>query len=199
MKPINYDTYYWQDDMVRLRAVEPDDWELHYYNRFDSPARRQVDYAVELPPTEAEARAFVERFKDFAEGTGRLMFTVENMQGEAVGGVNLNSIDERQGTFSIGMQIDRDHRGKGYGTAAMRLILRYAFFERRLHKYNGSVVEGNLASATMLTKVGCREEGRRRENVYTDGRYRDEILYGLTCDEFAALEEASAVGKADGG
>lgn len=191
MKPITYDTYYWQNELVDLRAMAPGDWESHYYNRFDTPARRLVNYLVELPPTEAEARAFAERFTDFAEGTGRIMFTIENRQSEVVGGVNLNSIDERHGTFSIGMQIDRDYRGKGYGTAAMRLILRYAFFERRLHKYNGSVLEGNIASATMLTKVGCREEGRRRQTVYMDGRFWDEILYGLTGDEFATAIKQS--------
>lgn len=55
------------------------------------------------------------------------MFTIVNMDGENVGGVNLNSIDERNGTFSIGIQIDRDHRGKGYGTRAVRILLNYAF------------------------------------------------------------------------
>lgn len=190
MKPIRYEAYYWHNELVRLRAVEEDDWESHYYNRFDTLARRLVNYAVELPPTEAEARAFAAQFADFATGTGRVMFTIENHEGEVVGGVNLNSIDERNGTFSIGMQIDRDHRGKGYGTAAMQLLLRYAFFERRLNKYNGSVLEGNVASATMLKKVGCQEEGRRRQVVYTDGRYWDEILFGLTRDEFAAQEHA---------
>jgi len=42
------------------------------------------------------------------------MFTIENLDSENIGALNLNSIDERNGTFSIGMQIDRDHRGKGY-------------------------------------------------------------------------------------
>jgi RimJ/RimL family protein N-acetyltransferase len=95
------------------------------------------------------------------------------------------------------MQIDRDHRSKGYGTAAMRLLLRYAFFERRLNKYNGSVLEGNIASATMLKKLGCREEGRRRQTVYTDGRYWDEILFGLTREEFVAHEKVLADGSAE--
>jgi len=194
MKPINYDTYYWRDELVRLRAMTADDWESYYYNRFDTPAGRLENFLVELPPTEAEARAFTERYKEFAEGTGHIIFiTSENLQGETVGVVNLNSIDERNGTFSIGMQIDRDHRGKGYGTATLRMLLRYAFFERRLNKYNGSVLEGNIASATMLTKVGCREEGRRRQTVYTDGRYWDEILFGLTRDEFAEQEQVRTV------
>lgn len=56
------------------------------------------------------------------------MFTIENLNGEYVGGVNLNSIDEKNGTFSIGVQVDRDHRGKGYGTRAINILLKYAFW-----------------------------------------------------------------------
>lgn len=84
------------------------------------------------------------------------------------------------------MQIDRDHRGKGYGTAVMHLVLQYAFCERRLNKYYGSVIEDNVVSATMLKKFGCKEEGRRRQMIYTDGRYFDEILFGMTKEEFIA-------------
>lgn len=188
MKKINYANYFWQNDLVRLRSLEEDDWEGHYYNRFDTQGRRLVNCEVELPPTKAEANEFVEKFINFKPGTGRLMFTIENHDGKNVGALNLNSIDERNGTFSIGMQVDRDHRGKGYGTAAMRILLRYAFFERRLNKYYGHVLEGNIASATMMKKVGCVQEGVRRQMIYTDGKYHDEILFGLTKEEFSKRE-----------
>lgn len=188
MKQINYKDYYWQNELVRLRSIQERDWEGHYYNRFDTPARRLLNYEVELPPTKEEAKEFTEKFKSFAPGTGRLMFTIENHGGECVGGINLSSIDERNGTFGIGMQIDRDHRHKGYGTAAMRIVLRYAFFERRLNKYYGHVLEGNIASAKMLKKLGCVEEGRQRQMVYTDGKYHDQILFGLTREEFKLKE-----------
>ncbi len=188
MKKINYDRYFWQDDLVRLRGIEEKDWETHYYNRFDSEGRRLLNYKVELPPTEDEAKEMVERFKNFNTGSGRIMFTIENLDGEIVGGINLNSIDERNGTFSIGMQIDLDHRGKGYGTAAMRIVLRYAFMERRLNKYYGAVLENNTGSAKMLKKLGCTQEGIRRQMVFTRGKFMDEILFGLTSEEFREKE-----------
>ena len=48
MRDINYDNYFWQNELVRLRAMEESDWEDHYYNRFDTPARRVLNYEVEL-------------------------------------------------------------------------------------------------------------------------------------------------------
>ncbi|WP_411736250.1 GNAT family N-acetyltransferase [Paenibacillus sp. M2] len=188
MREIDYSQYFWQDDKVRLRALREEDWEDHYYNRFDTPARRLLECAVELPPTHVEAKNFTDNFSDFSLAKGRIMFTIVNMDGENVGGVNLNSIDERNGTFSIGIQIDRDHRGKGYGTRAVRILLKYAFFERRLNKFNDSVLEGNEPSAAMMRKLGCVQEGVRRQVIYMDGKYQDMILFGLTKDEFMAKE-----------
>jgi RimJ/RimL family protein N-acetyltransferase len=188
LKDINYANYYWQDEKIRLRAIEPEDWEGHYYNRFDSPARRLLECAVELPPTVSEAKKFAETFSGFSPGSGRIMFTITTLNDENVGGINLNSIDERNGTFSIGIQVDQNHRGKGYGTRAVRLLLRYAFFERRLNKFNDYVLEGNEASACMMRKLGCLQEGVRRQVIYTDGKYHDLILFGLTKDEFIENE-----------
>jgi len=190
MRQIDYSHYFWQDEAIRLRAIQPEDWEEHYINRFDTPARLLLEYAVELPPTITEAKAFAESYSDFS--SNRLMFTIENMNGVNVGGINLNSIDERNGTFSIGIQIDRDHRGKGYGTRAVHILLKYAFFERRLNKFNDYVLEGNEASAAMLRKVGCIQEGVRRQVVYTNGQYLNSILFGLTKDEYVQLLNASS-------
>jgi RimJ/RimL family protein N-acetyltransferase len=184
MKKIKYDNYYWQNDLVRLRAMKPEDWEEHYYNLFDSKARRLLQYELELPPTVEGAKAMTEKFANFDPESGRLMFTIESLDGEVVGTLNISGINEKNGTFGIGIQVDRDHRGQGYGTAAMKLLLNYAFNERRLNKFNVSVLEGNIASATMMKKLGCVQEGVRRKNIFIDGEYKDEILFGLTRDEF---------------
>ncbi|MEC0131006.1 GNAT family N-acetyltransferase [Paenibacillus odorifer] len=174
MREIDYSHYFWQDEKIRLRSVQEEDWEGHYINRFDTPARRLLECTVELPPTIAESRKFVDTFAEFS--SQRLMFTIENLNGEYVGGVNLNSIDEKNGTFSIGVQVDRDHRGKGYGTRAINILLKYAFLELRLNKFNECALEGNEPSAAMLRKVGCVQEGVRRKVIYTNGQYLDLLL-----------------------
>ncbi|WP_312894921.1 GNAT family N-acetyltransferase [Paenibacillus eucommiae] len=130
------------------------------------------------------AKKFTEENADFSSTNRRKMFTIENLNGESIGGINLNSIDERNGTFSIGIVIDKQYRGKGYGTRAMKILLKYAFFERRLNKFNDYVLEGNEVSAKMMKKLGCVQEGIRRQVVYINGQYLDFILFGLTKDEF---------------
>lgn len=43
MRDIDYSNYFWQDEVIRLRAIQPEDWENHYINRFDTPARRLLE------------------------------------------------------------------------------------------------------------------------------------------------------------
>lgn len=189
MKRINYDNYYWQNDLVRLRALRQEDWPLSFPDLFDSKARLLLQCEMELPPVEEKHIAGVNKYSNFDPESGRLMFAIETLDGVYVGALNLNSIDERNGTFGIGMQICIEHRGKGYGTAAMRILLHYAFMERRLNKYNCYVLDGNIGSATMLKKLGCIQEGIRREHIYTNGEYKDIILYGLTKKDFIENEK----------
>ncbi|WP_257006868.1 GNAT family N-acetyltransferase [Shouchella clausii] len=187
--------YFWQDDNVRLRAMQPEDWQADYLSKFDTPARRFLACAIELPPTVSGSQTFAEEHADFASTKGRIMFTIENEKGNNIGSINLNRIDERNGTFSIGIIIDKQYRGKGYGTSAMNILLKYAFFERRLHKFNDCVLEGNEGSVKMMEKLGCIQEGVRRQVVYMDGQYVDLILFGLTKDEFVeARKEAYTFG-----
>ena len=186
MREIVYDNYYWQNDLVRLRAWSADDWEWDYYNNFDSEALRLADCELGLPPTVSASQEFSEKIKDFSS-TNRTYFAIETLDRVHVGRINLNSIDEQNGTFQIATLIDRAYRGKGYGTSAMRIVLKYAFMERRLNKYCASLLEGNVGSIAMHKKLGCQHEGVCKQNIYLNGIYQNEILFGLTKEDYLKL------------
>jgi len=181
---IDHSNYYWQNETVRLRRATIDDWDMFYLNYFDSDARFFLDSEIELPRDQESAKEHWRAFIENTEKSNNFAFTVETLNGEKVGGAYLNSIDERNGTFGVGIVIDRNCRGKGYGLSTMRIVLDYAFNERRLHKYNTFIIEGNIASETMMKKLGCKHEGVVRETIYHQGKYWSEVHYGMTADEF---------------
>lgn len=181
---IDYNGYYWQNERVRLRKATVDDYDAFYQNYFDNTARFFLDSEIELPRNEDDAREFWREFVEKTEKSDDFIFTIESLSGEKVGSAYLNSIDPRNGTFGLGMMIDWNYRSQGYGTAALRIIFDYAFNERRLHKYRSFVIEGNAASAAMLEKIGCVREGVIHETIFHQGRYWNEIHYGITADEF---------------
>ena len=186
MIQIDTSKYFWQTEKIRIRKTTVDDWENFYSNYFDSEARFFLDSEIELPRDSENAKNFWSQYIEKASDKNRFAFTIETHEGDYVGGASLGGVDERNGTFGLGMIIDRNLRGRGYGTAAMRILLDYAFNERRLHKYNSFVIEGNIASETMLKKIGCVHEGVVRETIFHQGRYWNEVHYGITAEEFNA-------------
>ena len=181
---IDFSRYYWQDEKIRIRKATVDDWETFYSNYYDSEARFFLDSEIELPRDPDNAKEHWRQYIERSSENNKFGFTIETYDGQFVGGASLNGVDERNGTFGLGLVIDRNLRGQGYGTRALRILFDYAFNERRLHKYNSFIIEGNIASETMLIKIGCKHEGVVRETIFHRGRYWNEVHYGITADEF---------------
>ena len=178
------DKYYWQGPRIRLRAMTREDLEVWLKEDTDTEGIRHLAYGVELPKSPPAADEFAARFANFKGTDERIMFTIETLDGEVVGGINIHTMDPKNGTFGVGERIYRAYRGNGYAAEAKEIVLRYAFNELRYQKYNVSCIDTNAAQIKALIRFGCKEEGRRRRMIYTAGRYFDEILFGMTREEF---------------
>lgn len=83
-----------------------------------------------------------------------------------------------------------DDRRKGYGTQAMRMLMRFGFAELNLFRISAHVPEYNEAAIALLKKFGFVEEVRRREALDRDGRRWDLFVFGLLQDEWANQAKA---------
>lgn len=180
----------WEGKKIRLRAIKESDWEQRNKDTSDSNGFRLLNFGVELPKTEEMDREFIEEYINFKNTEGRIMFAIESLEGEHVGGINLNSIDYKNGTFSVGIRIYRPFRKRGYGEEAFRIVLRYAFLERRLQKCNSGCVNVNEPAIVLHKRIGFNEEGLRRRGIYMNGKYYDNLLLGLTKEEFEENENS---------
>ena len=179
---------YWQGELVRLRALDVRDAEAWLAEEADSEAIRALHFGMELPRSRAIAEEWAATFANFAKADERIMFSIETLADEYAGSINIHSMECRHGTFQTGMRLFRAFCGRGYALEAKRIVLRYAFHELRFQKYNLRCLETNDAIVRHAKRLGCREEGRVRRAFYTDGRYLDELLFGLTREEFDATK-----------
>jgi RimJ/RimL family protein N-acetyltransferase len=180
---INYSKYFWQNELVRVRRSKPDDWEHHKGPGFDSDERFFSDYAQELPNDKELSKESWENYvKANWNSDERILFAFETHSGEYVGGGNLHGIDERNGTFGmfIGGTEER------YAIAGAKLMLDYAFNERRLNNCHTGFIENDTIYKPLFEKLGFKLEGVRRQQVFHKGRFLDECLYGLLAEEFNA-------------
>ena len=81
---------------------------------------------------------------------------------------------------------EREDWGKGYGTDAMRILLRYAFNELNLPRVTLDVFEYNPRAIRSYEKVGFVHEGRVRQLLLREGRRWDLIYMGITRQDWLA-------------
>ena len=179
-----YANYYWQNDKVRLRAMRPEDENhnnSHAKEDFDSEAWAMAHEEMTLPIAKREVKA---TDSEAVQNEKAPAFSIENLEGNIVGHIHFNYINERHGTFSIGLMLWRDYRKKGYGKAAMQILLEYAFNERRLNKFTADCIECNVASISLLKSLGCQQEGNIREEIFFNGSFHSRLVFGLTATEY---------------
>ena len=110
-------------------------------------------------------------------------FVIE-ADGRTIGTVSLRDFNATDRTAELGIGIgDTDYQGRGYGRDAVRVILDYAFRLRNLRKVGLWVKGSNERAIKSYLAVGFTEEGRLRDQVWSDGRYEDMVLMGIFPDE----------------
>lgn len=179
--------YFWHSGPITLRRPRPDDWEALIHHMYDSQGRFFFNDEIDLP---IDPETYRQRDEFLApDKLPYLCFAIENDAGRHVGIANVFGIDERNGVFGpVGIVIDPAERGHGYATAAYRLLGRYFFLERRMHKWNNGYLEENAASAALHRKLGFRPEGLQRDMHFHEGRYWNVVLCGMTEREFMENE-----------
>lgn len=176
----------WRGKLVRLRAVEPEDWEAHAAWNQDSAMSRSL--AVVWPPTSAaQARAWAIEMSTRKSENDELAFEIEALDdGGLVGHIATHNCDRRAGTFAYGVATLAERRRRGYASEAILLVARYYFQELRYQKMNAQVYSFNAASLALHEKLGFTREGTLRRMIYTGGRHHDVVMFGMTDDEFTA-------------
>jgi len=120
--------------------------------------------------------------------TGR-RFAMVLLDGDiCIGHISLHDIDHLNRHAFIGIFIgEEENRGRGYGAEAIRLVLDYGFKTMNLHCILLSVHADNAAAIACYKKVGFREAGRRREYIFKDGKYIDQIYMDILEHEFEGV------------
>jgi len=86
----------------------------------------------------------------------------------------------------IGYALGRPYWGSGYMQEALKALLRYAFQTLDLNRLEADIDPRNLASASVLERLGFVKEGLLRERWIVNEEVSDTALYGLLRREWQA-------------
>ena len=88
----------------------------------------------------------------------------------------------RTGEFGIYIGND-DYRSGGYGSDALRTLIKYGFEDLNLNRIWCEVYDNN-AALEIYKHIGFIYEGKMRENYYNEGKYWDSHILGMLKKEY---------------
>lgn len=101
--------------------------------------------------------------------------------------MSLTAINYRNRSTECIIEIGvKEMQGKGVGTAALSLLLDFAFNELNLHRVSLKVLSFNERAIRLYEKLGFVREGAVRQDFYRAGAWHDIILMGMLKDEYQA-------------
>jgi RimJ/RimL family protein N-acetyltransferase len=170
--------------LVRLAAPEPERDAVHLARwSFNSEFLRLLDSDPARPRTAKFYEADITRH---AERDNSFLFHLHTVADDRlVGFVNLwvQSWTSGEGRVGIGIG-ERADWGRGYGTEAMQLLLRFAFAELNLARVSLEAFASNTRAIRSYEKAGFRLEGVQREWARRDGRRTDVVGMGILCEDY---------------
>jgi len=116
--------------------------------------------------------------EDMRDDKAYALFVFREADAALVGGLTLSNV--RRGVAqaaSLGYWAGERYAGKGYVTAAVHAVVRFAFDDLELHRVEAACQPENVASRKVLTKAGFVQEGQARAYLKINGAWRDHLLF----------------------
>jgi len=176
--------------LVRLSAVDPEEMSKAFtrWNRDSEYTRLLMMSAQPLSSAKAIQKWMEKEFEEVPPTD--FFFTIRTLdENKLLGGLGLNVISWAAREAFIGIFIgEREYWGRGYGTDAMSVILRYAFTELNLWRVSLGVFEYNPRAIRSYEKVGFQHEGRMRKYLNHEGKRWDILYMGILREEWLQLQ-----------
>ena len=196
MKNMHMDlnTQLFEGQLVYLAAINHEqdaqiesDWTL------ESDYQRMLGADLVRPFSPAQIKkAYKEIEKEMDEKGNQYYFTIRRSAKKGVenpdqllGFTRLTHIEWSHGTASLSLGIGEPaERKKGFGTDALKLMLRYAFRELNLFRLSAYIPAYNQAGLRLFENAGFKEEVRQRETYQRAGKRWDGFYLGLLQGEW---------------
>jgi RimJ/RimL family protein N-acetyltransferase len=176
-------------DRIRFRGVEKDDLPS-FVTWINDPEVKQ-GIGIYLPYSMAEEQDWFDKMRSRPSEEHTLAIEVKelNPQDEEtwkmIGNCGFFYYDRRNACTEFGIMIgEKSYWDRGFGTEAVRLLVRHGFETLNLNRIYLRVLETNPRAIRAYEKAGFSHEGRQRQAEFRNGKYIDLLVMSLLRSEF---------------
>ncbi|MFW9923930.1 MAG: GNAT family N-acetyltransferase [Candidatus Thorarchaeota archaeon] len=164
---------------VTLRSLELSD--LDAITESWNTLEFRMNTGSAIPQSKNDLQEFIINSWDLRKNEKGYIFAIENKSSkEFLGNCSLFVINKNARSANLGVFIyKKENWNKGFGTDAMKVLLKIGFNHLNFHRIELGVYPSNERAIHVYKKIGFQEVGRKRENRYMNGNYHDEILMDI--------------------
>lgn len=164
-------------DRLLLRQFEDND--LNGFVRIFSDPTVIKNYMCEGLQSKESVKNFLHKTYEYAKENPCYFWVIE-LDNIIIGFINLCDHVETFARCEVGFCIDENYRGKGYAAEALSGVLKFLTNIVGYNKVSAAHFKGNAASGNVMKKANMIYEGKRKSEVFYQGKFIDcEYYYYL--------------------
>lgn len=171
-------------ERVLLRSIELTD--VPYIMKHWNTHETRIGLGVYIPDSSLQIEEWVKEITEKRKKGESFVFAIiDKLTNNFLGVCSLTKVNKiNRGAFlGVAIYNPEDHN-KGFGTDAVRCLLKIGFENINLHRIELHVYEFLESAIHIYKKVGFKEVGIRREASFIAGKYRNDLVMDILEDEF---------------
>jgi diamine N-acetyltransferase len=166
-----------QGETIQLRALEPTDLDYLYALENDIHLW-EVSHTI-TPFSKYVLTGYLENsHRDIFDVKQLRLMIVHSETKQPLGCIDLFDFNPQHHRVGVGLVVfETSQRGKGYAAQSLQLICAYAKEQLQVHQVYANISEDNKASIALFEKAGFKKAGIKKDWNFTQGTYKDELLY----------------------
>ena len=163
-------------EKVLLRAYKAEDSKLAAEYLNDRELKKLLVTNIPFPTTAWEEDEWVKSQK--ASNSGEYNFAIEDLETHTyIGGCGIQEINWVSRVATVGIMVgNKEFWGKGYGTDAMKVLVKFIFEEMNINKVKLETFSFNERAIKSYEKCGFKTEGILKEEIFKAGKYYDIVI-----------------------
>ncbi len=174
-------------DRILFRSIEQEQLEeIHRRQNTDSTYDISMELDLDLPWVPATLDQIKTKIEEVQKKDRTSIFAVYSKDDEFIGTAAYGASWDPRNPH-IGVIIWPEHRRKGYGTEAAKLLLKATFDDSVAHVVSTGLSEFSDDGIAFAESLGFKNQGAMRRAAVFNGKFIDHIFFDMLREEYNEL------------